>query len=94
VHQGHIEWHGQVDTDMALAWHDGRLIFRDQPLGHVLHDLARYHRGWIIVANDRLKDLNVSGNYRLDDPVRIVESLAAATGAEMIRLTDDFIVLR
>jgi transmembrane sensor len=94
VHQGHIEWHGQIDTDMALAWHDGRLVFRDQPLDRVLHDLARYHWGWIVVANDRLKGLHVSGNYRLDDPVRIIASLAKATGAQMIRLSDAFILLR
>lgn len=84
----------QVEPARALAWLEGRLVFRQRPLGEVLNQLARYHSGWIVVANDRLRGIEVSGNYRLTDPVAIVESLAAATSAQLIRVSDALLILR
>ncbi|MDC7987265.1 FecR domain-containing protein, partial [Rhodoplanes sp. TEM] len=83
-----------VDGDTAFAWLDGRLRFRDRPLGRVLDELRRYHRGVIIVADRRLEALRVSGNYRIDDPALVVASLADAVGARLTRLSDHVLILR
>ena len=76
-----------VDPDMALAWLDGRLVFRDRPLGEVVAELNRYHSGWIVILDERLRRHAVSGNYRLDDPLAAAEALAAATSADLTRVT-------
>ena len=83
-----------VDVDVALAWLEGRIRFDNRPLGNVLEELRRYHRGIIIVADNRIKDIRVSGNYQLDSPALIVASLAEAVGATLTRLSDHVLILR
>jgi transmembrane sensor len=83
-----------VDVDVALAWLEGRIRFNDRPLGSVLDELRRYHRGIIIVADGRIRDIRVSGNYQLDNPALIVASLAEAVGAKLTRLSDHVLILR
>jgi transmembrane sensor len=83
-----------VDPSDVFAWLEGRIRFRDRRLGDVLDELRRYHRGIIIVANGRLADIRVSGNYRLEDPALVVASLADAVGATLTRLSDRVLILR
>lgn len=83
-----------VDPDDAFAWLEGRIRFRDRPLGDVLDELRRYHRGIIIVAGGRINNIRVSGNYRLDEPALIVASLAEAVGAKLTRISDHVLILR
>ncbi len=82
------------ETERGFAWLDGRISFVDRPFGRVLDDLRRYYGGRIIVTNDRLKRIAVSGDYRLDDPELVVRSLAEATGAKFTRLPGGIIFLR
>jgi transmembrane sensor len=82
------------DIADVLSWRDGRYAFSEQPLGKVLDNLRRYYSGAIFVMNDRLNTSPVSGNYRLDDPVGVVRSLANVTGATMTVLPGGIIVLR
>jgi transmembrane sensor len=89
-----IESLRRVDEAEAFAWTGGRLQFHNRPLGDVLAELDRYHAGLIFVANPQLKTVNVSGNYRLDDPGAAVASLADATNATLTRLSDYLLILR
>ncbi len=83
-----------VDPDDAFAWLNGRMRFRDRRLSDVLDELRRYHRGVIVVANGRIGEIRVSGNYRIDDPALVVASLADAVGATLTRLSDHVLILR
>lgn len=69
-----------------LAWVQGRLIFDNRPLGQVLTELRRYYPGWIINANSALDDVAVTGNYRLDNPLDVMRSLAQITSASLHEL--------
>ncbi|MBR0642423.1 FecR family protein [Plastoroseomonas hellenica] len=82
-----------VDAAAAMAWVDGRLVFVDQPLRDVLSELRRYHPGLIILGDGRLGAARLTGNYRLDDPVQTLASLAAILHARMTRLTDAVLIL-
>ncbi|CAO3436547.1 FecR family protein [Azospirillum doebereinerae] len=82
-----------TDLVAALGWVDGRLVFEDRPLGEVLGELDRYHRGLIMVP-DALAARRITGNYRLDDPVRTAASLAELVRAEMLRVSDALLILR
>lgn len=84
----------RLDVDAALAWTDGRIRFHDRPLGDVLSELDRYHAGLILVMNPQLNAVKVNGNYRLDDPVAIVASLAEVTKAKLTRISDYLLILR
>ncbi|MEM9683101.1 MAG: FecR domain-containing protein, partial [Pseudomonadota bacterium] len=83
----------RIDPAMAFAWIEGRLIFRDRPLGEVVEELGRYHSGWIVIANNQLRSHAVSGNYRLEDPVTTAAALANAASADVIRVTDYLTIL-
>ncbi|SNT32015.1 FecR family protein [Pseudomonas japonica] len=73
----------RTDLQKELAWVKGRLIFENCPLSEVLAELRRYYPGWIISTNDTLEQVAVTGNYRLDQPLEAVRSLAHITSAQV-----------
>lgn len=73
----------KVDAATDLAWVQGRLIFENCPLNQVLAELRRYYPGFIINTNEQLADVAVTGNYRLDQPLDVVRSLAHITSAKL-----------
>ncbi|MBC3373970.1 FecR domain-containing protein [Pseudomonas sp. SWRI92] len=73
----------RLDVGTDLAWVQGRLVFENRPLSQVLAELRRYYPGWIITSNDRLANVAVTGNYRLDQPLDVVRSLAHITSARL-----------
>lgn len=73
----------KVDPATDLAWVQGRLIFENCPLNQVLAELRRYYPGFIINTNEQLADVAVTGNYRLEQPLDVVRSLAHITSAKL-----------
>ncbi|MDI3357653.1 FecR domain-containing protein [Pseudomonas sp. UYIF39] len=73
----------KLDAATDLAWVQGRLVFENCPLNQVLAELRRYYPGWIINNNEQLADIAVTGNYRLDQPLDVVRSLAHITSARL-----------
>lgn len=82
-----------VDTSRALAWREGRLVFHDRPLGEVVDSLARYHPGYVILADREAAGLAVSGSYRLDDVGAGFAGLADAAGLSLRTLPGGILVL-
>ncbi|MGH6821056.1 MAG: FecR family protein, partial [Methylocella sp.] len=77
----------------AYAWTQGRLAFRNRPLSEVIAELDRYQPGVIVIGNRNLTELRVTGNYKLNHPSQIIDSLARASGANVSRLTGYVTVL-
>jgi len=73
----------RADMNKDLAWVQGRLVFENCPLSEVLAELRRYYPGWIISTNDKLEQVAVTGNYRLDQPLEAIRSLAHITSARV-----------
>lgn len=73
----------KLDANKDLAWVQGRLVFENCPMDEVLAELRRYYPGWIVSTNDRLASVAVTGNYRLDQPLDVVRSLAHITSAKL-----------
>lgn len=73
----------KLDAATDLAWVQGRLVFENCPLSQVLAELRRYYPGWIINNNEQLANVTVTGNYRLDQPLDVVRSLAHITSARL-----------
>lgn len=73
----------KLDPTTDLAWVQGRLVFENCPLSQVLAELRRYYPGWIINNNEQLANVAVTGNYRLDQPLDVVRSLAHVTSARL-----------
>ncbi|MDF2398439.1 DUF4880 domain-containing protein [Pseudomonas sp. 3MA1] len=73
----------RLDAGKDLAWIDGRLVFENCPLSQVLAELRRYYPGWIVNNNQQLANVAVTGNYRLDQPLDVLRSLAHITSARL-----------
>ncbi|KAB0495419.1 FecR family protein [Pseudomonas moorei] len=73
----------RLNAATDLAWVQGRLVFENCPLSQVLAELRRYYPGWIINNNEQLANVSVTGNYRLDQPLDAVRSLAHITSAKL-----------
>lgn len=67
----------QIRTDRGgqAGWQDGMLVAANEPLGEVIEALRPYHRG-LIRLSPAAASLRVLGAFPIDDPGRVLESLA------------------
>jgi transmembrane sensor len=50
-----------------FAWHEGKLVFDDTPLGEVLKQVNRYRRDPIALNDEGLAAMRISGTFKLND---------------------------
>jgi transmembrane sensor len=82
-----------VDASVETAWLRGKLIFVDRPLGQVVAELNRYHRGTVRITDATIRDQRVSGVFDTADPLRVIDFLEQSLGLHSTRLTDYLILL-
>lgn len=75
-----------VDVDALTAWQRGKLIFNRRSLQSVVDELQRYRRGRIVIANDQLKTLQITGVFDLDEPDRLLRTLEETAKARVVHL--------
>jgi transmembrane sensor len=75
-----------VDPAVVTAWRDGSLLFRDEPVAHVLEEVNRYRRGRIILMNDALGARRITAHLKLDRLDVIVTQLMETFGARITTL--------
>lgn len=83
-----------VDTHQAGAWQRGKLIFQDMPLHKVVEQISRYHRGKILILDSRLRNLNVSGVFDIDNSQKMLEMIEKSLPVEIISLTSYLVLLK
>jgi transmembrane sensor len=80
-------------TTLVFAWTDGRIKFHNQPLVEIIAEIDRYQPGLILISKPSLASIRVSGNYKLNDPDKIITALAKVTGAKVIQLSNYLTVI-
>jgi ferric-dicitrate binding protein FerR (iron transport regulator) len=75
----------EVDSHRALAWAEGRLIFKNDELGKVIAEFNRYNRVQLIVADPTLAAKPVSGVFNAADPEAFIAFLQSVTAVEIAR---------
>ncbi|CAD6876358.1 FecR family protein [Methylomonas fluvii] len=83
-----------IDTGKTFAWLKGRLIFQDQTLADVISELDRYHPGAIAIADAKLGQTRITGNYKLEDTTALIRTLADIAGAKTINISPYLTVLK
>lgn len=63
------------DAQAQTAWQRGKLIFNGRPLREVIAELERYQHGRILISDNQLGALPVSGVFDLDDPHGLLRTL-------------------
>jgi transmembrane sensor len=66
--------------DSVAAWRHGQLVVEDWTVAEVLAELGRYHRGAILLRDERLGVRRVSGFYDVRRPTDAVRSVVHAHG--------------
>jgi len=75
-----------VDPDLASAWRRGLIVLDRAPLSRVIEELNRLSPGRVVVTDDALQRLPLSGVFRADDPEHILEALRTALGVKTTRI--------
>jgi transmembrane sensor len=75
----------EVDSHRALAWAEGRLIFKNDELGKVIAEFNRYNRVQLIMADPTLAAKPVSGVFNAADPEAFIAFLQSVTAVEIAR---------
>lgn len=76
------------------AWREGKLAFRDEPLGEALQRIARYHTIQFEFAEPALADLRISGVFRADDLDLFLKTLETGFPVRATRQDADRIVFK
>lgn len=76
VYDGHaIAGIASVDPASVSAWRNGELVFDQTRLVVVLNEINRYRPGRIVLMNDAVRDLPVSGSFRIASLDRALSQL-------------------
>lgn len=64
-----------IDIDRQLLWRSGFVEFDDEPLGRAVAEINRYASHPIILDNDGVAMLRVSGIYRTGTPEQFIDAI-------------------
>jgi transmembrane sensor len=82
-----------VDSHRELAWAEGRLIFRNDPITHVIAEFNRYNRVQLSVADDKLASRSVSGVFNASEPEAFIAFLQTVVPVEIIHTGETAITI-
>lgn len=78
---------------LIAGWRQGQLLAQDRSLRDAVDELRRYWEGAIILTDDTLGELRITGAYNLDDPEEALRGMARAHGAKVRRITPWLLVV-
>ncbi|TBV74464.1 DUF4974 domain-containing protein [Pseudoxanthomonas winnipegensis] len=91
---GRTAWHRErADVDVATSWSRGRLLFRDTPLAEAVHEINRYARIPVVLAEPGLSTLRISGNFQANDSDTTVAAFASILPIRTVREKDRILIL-
>ncbi len=65
-------------VDRVLAWREGRIELKDEPLSGAVEQFNRYNRRQIVVLDPRLGDRTLNGLFHSDDPAGFAQAVEFA----------------
>lgn len=89
-HSGEIR---RVAAGNIGAWLKGSATFDNVPLQEVVAELGRYRRGSILIKDDGLKDLKVSGRFNITDTDKALDALQQTLPIKLYRFTPLLVVI-
>ncbi|MFP1133276.1 FecR family protein [Asticcacaulis sp. W401b] len=64
-----------TDVGRAVSWRDGQLIFREDRLSDAVAEINRYSKQQILVTDDRVANLSISGVFNTTRPENFVAAI-------------------
>ena len=92
VEEGQLSRPVPVDLSTVSAWVQGRLIVNGVPLTQVLEEIDRYYPGTILLWNQDIGRMRVTGTYNVEDPSKSLSLLAKTFPTQMFKLADRLVI--
>jgi transmembrane sensor len=73
-----------ANLDDALAWKQGVVEFRDQPLSEAVGVLNRYTRAQIVIKDSKVAALHITGVFKTGDVKRFGRSVSEVLPVRMV----------
>jgi transmembrane sensor len=90
---GNTRWSKRsVDAESATSWSMGKHIFHERLLGDAVREINRYADKRIRLADPRLAELVVNGEFYTGDSVSIVEALAASLPVRVVTMRTELVL--
>ncbi|MEM9617504.1 MAG: FecR domain-containing protein [Pseudomonadota bacterium] len=67
-----------ADLETLTAWRDGRLVYKNAPLGDVIAGINRYAARPVALSPDVDDALTITGAFRADEAEAVIRTVAAA----------------
>lgn len=90
---GEVQVSRDPDIEKEVSWRDGLIIFEDDSLAQATSEVNRYVRTPIVLQDDRLKRIRVSGAFRTGETDAFVEALQLSFPVRVVERDKDKIVL-
>lgn len=82
-----------VPESAVGSWAEGQLSVLNTPVAEVVDEIRRYHRGWIIIVDDRLGSERVTGLYNVQNPDVALRALLQPIGGAMRQVSPFLTIL-
>jgi transmembrane sensor len=82
-----------ANLQRGKAWRNQRMIFQDRPLADVIAELNRYRSGKIIVMNNDIKTLPVTGVFATDDTNIALKTIEQSLPITVTKITEKLVLL-
>ena len=82
-----------ANLQRGKAWTKQRMIFQDKPLAEVIEELNRYRAGRIIVMNNAIKTLPVTGVFATDDTNIALLTIEQSLPITVTKITEKLVLL-
>ena len=83
----------EADVQRIVGWREGRLVFRDDPLADVVAEINRYSRSQLLVADERLRQVRISGVFEAGSTTKFIRAVEDIHPIKARRIADDRIAL-
>lgn len=83
----------EVNVEETTAWVDGIYYYRDQPLEHILDDLARQYRAHVEFRNTKAKDIRLDFSANRNGTLAEAADLLNGLGITRVSIQGDTIVV-
>jgi len=89
----HVQLAALEKRAQKTAWHEGFLIFDDEPLQQVIDQLERYTRTRFVIPEQSLREFKVGGQFKVGDTDSMLEALQVSFSIDAQRIDEQMVYL-
>lgn len=82
-----------INLQRGMAWRKQRMVFEDRPLAEVAAELERYRPGRILIMDDSIKNLRMTGVFGIEDTDIALRSIELSLPVKVSKFTNKLVVL-